>query len=177
MLYNALIVAATDASKVSTWELRWMAPHKLIVTAVYQIFFTIRLWSYGRNVLIIMILGLLIVATSVLSVMACYHVWHIEPFVQTSYFWWEQTACSTLIVATDVLLSFYLAVVMLKQRNGFKSTNSILYMITLFTVATGAVNSIFALVNLISVRGRLALPSIGRLTCPVHRLKEPGWLV
>ncbi|KAF8304830.1 hypothetical protein DL93DRAFT_415295 [Clavulina sp. PMI_390] len=152
MIYNTLILTlvAQNPLEVPIWEIRWLAPHKTIVTAVYQIFFAMRLWSYDRDLRMIIPLGGLILTTLGLSIMGCIHVWQILPLASTSYFWWEQSACYALIVAIDLFISSYLVFLMLRKKNGFKSTNSIIHLILLFGVTTGAVSSIFAVVGLIS---------------------------
>ncbi|KAF8318008.1 hypothetical protein DL93DRAFT_2095553 [Clavulina sp. PMI_390] len=60
--------------------------------------------------------------------------------------YWTQTAWNISIVVTDIVISGYLSYLMRKRRTGFRSTNSMTTLITLYGVTNGAVSSAVALV-------------------------------
>ncbi|KAF8304823.1 hypothetical protein DL93DRAFT_414815 [Clavulina sp. PMI_390] len=149
LLYNALISDARSSSDASLWELNWMGPHKALVTTLYQIFFTVRLWLYGRDLRFVVPLVLFVATTAGFGIFNAWYAWN-----RFAEFWWQKTAVYALILITDILLSGYLAFLMFRPRSRFKSTESMMYLIMVYGVATGAITSVLALVGLISVRAR-----------------------
>ncbi|KAF8304826.1 hypothetical protein DL93DRAFT_415136 [Clavulina sp. PMI_390] len=153
MLYRALVSDVKSYANAPIWELKWIGPHKLVVTTLYQIFFTLRLWSsFGISKHSYYPLPQLLhcgFCFFLLSVNV-HHVWRIPVNIQYATFWWEKSAWNGAIAVTDILLSAYLAFLMLRRRNGFKSTRTIMQLITIYGVATGGLSAILAIVTLIS---------------------------
>ncbi|KAF8313697.1 hypothetical protein DL93DRAFT_1161416 [Clavulina sp. PMI_390] len=152
ILYNDLVRAAMDITLLSAsiWEMRWVSTHRLITTTLSQLFFAGRLWSYGRDLRVILPLAIVIMTTTAFGIAESDKTWHLEYTGSLSLFYWSQTAWNISIVATDLFISLYLLCLMLRRRSGFKSTNSILNLIIIYGVTTGVVSSVLALIGLVS---------------------------
>ncbi|KAF8318017.1 hypothetical protein DL93DRAFT_493006 [Clavulina sp. PMI_390] len=110
----------------------------MLITTLTQIIFASRLWAYGRNLRMIMLVGVSITATLGLGIADSIYLWCTSN-PQLSY--WTQTAWDVLIVFTNVVISAYLSYLMWRLNTGFRSTNSIMNLIRLYGILNGAINS------------------------------------
>ncbi|KAF8318016.1 hypothetical protein DL93DRAFT_491127 [Clavulina sp. PMI_390] len=143
LAYFELIRTLNDPSLLSVvpWNIRYLATHRMIITTLTQVIFTTRLWAYGRDLRMIMLLAVSIAVTLGLGIVNSIYTWRIT---DAKFSYWTQTAWNTSIVVTDVLISTYLSYLMQRRKNGFRSTNSIMNMITLYGILNGAISSAVA---------------------------------
>ncbi|KAF8304834.1 hypothetical protein DL93DRAFT_415458 [Clavulina sp. PMI_390] len=148
LYYNVIYTAKNNAPILAgRWDIYYIATHRLITTTLTQIFFVARLWAYGLHKSATVPLGVMIAGTLAVGIVENYEVWHLQ--LGSGLFFWSLSAWNSLIVAVDTIISISLFVLMSKRKSGFKSTNSVMRMITLYGVATGGINSVLALASLI----------------------------
>ncbi|KAF8313715.1 hypothetical protein DL93DRAFT_1163365 [Clavulina sp. PMI_390] len=129
LYYNLIYAAENNATILAgTWDVHYIATHRLITTTLTQVFFAGRLWAYGLHVWMMVPLGIMVVATLGIGIAENYNAWHLQP--GSKLFVWSVSAWNSLM-------------------SGFRSTNSVIRMITLYGVASGTINSLLALGSLI----------------------------
>ncbi|KAF8313604.1 hypothetical protein DL93DRAFT_1148816 [Clavulina sp. PMI_390] len=150
LAYYELIKGMKDPALlyVVPWTLRYLSTQRAITTTLTQTYFVSRLWRYGRNVYMTSLLVVLVGTTLAFGIQNNYDNWLVP--VSGNYYYWSQRAWSISIVITDALISGYLFFLMRRGRDGFKSTSSIMRLITVYGVATGGVSSILAIIILVS---------------------------
>ncbi|KAF8318025.1 hypothetical protein DL93DRAFT_492072 [Clavulina sp. PMI_390] len=144
--YSELIRAMKDTGifYTTTWELHYLGVHWMLTTTLTQMYFASRLGAYGQDPCVTFLLVVLISITLAFGI----YTNKIESH-QNSSAGWPQTVWNSLIAVTDTFMASYLAYLM-RKKHGFGSTNSMMKLITLYGVTTGAASSVIAVFFLIS---------------------------
>ncbi|KAF8308306.1 hypothetical protein DL93DRAFT_2087063 [Clavulina sp. PMI_390] len=130
--------------------MRYLSYQTMIVTTLTQIFFASRLWAYGRDFRVMVPLGLLILTTFVFGIWSTIDAWTLESNGKGSEIYRVFTTWKSLTVGTDLTISIYLCFLMIRRRSGIKSTDSFMNLIMLYGVASGALSSVLAVINLVA---------------------------
>ncbi|KAI0312133.1 hypothetical protein OF83DRAFT_1176920 [Amylostereum chailletii] len=131
----------------------------LIIFSVH-LFYAHRLWILGdKNAILISVVVILAVldfgfemAIMILTLKhRAFSGFHAQDAVLSPYF----VAALTLALATDIVIAVWMSIVMNRKRSGYRGTDTLINKIILYTIATGAVTSVFDVIILIC---NLAIP-------------------
>ncbi|KAM5544701.1 hypothetical protein V8D89_001599 [Ganoderma adspersum] len=149
--YSITNYANPEALFHGTWSLNLLPVSTGIAVAVSQSYFAYRLFKFNpRYAPIIALAVILLIGESALSIALT-----IEAFVQPDLSdyqnssWMLSGAMRGMIVAADGILTVMLTILLHRSRTGFKSTDSMLNVLILYTINTGLLTGTTSLISFI----------------------------
>ncbi|OCB87159.1 hypothetical protein A7U60_g5673 [Sanghuangporus baumii] len=121
-----------------------------LIVFLVQAFFLLRVWRLSqKNIPVIVVLGGLILASLALSIVYTVRALEIRVFSRLTEIYALNRSINVINAVTDVALAAALIYLLQQSRTGFKRSNHIINRLIFFSLNTGLLTSIDAIVTLI----------------------------
>ncbi|KAH9939751.1 uncharacterized protein BXZ73DRAFT_99383 [Epithele typhae] len=150
--YHYLIINYFNPANlvVSVWSLNLIPVETGLLAFVTQCFYARRLFLVGRQYwpIVLIVIAILLVELGFYTA-ATYIAWTSGSFAILTDIEWMLTCGTSLALAADTILAGMLVKVLRDSRTGITKTDTMLNVIIMYTVNTGLLTSIFALVSVV----------------------------
>ncbi|KAL5482961.1 hypothetical protein ACEPAI_9556 [Sanghuangporus weigelae] len=121
-----------------------------VIVFLVQAFFLLRVWRLSqKNIPVVVVLGALILASLVLSIVYTVKGLDIRVFSRLTEIYALNRSINVINAVTDVALAAALIYLLQQSRTGFKRSNHIINRLIFFSLNTGLLTSIDAIVTLV----------------------------
>ncbi|KAK7037535.1 hypothetical protein VNI00_011027 [Paramarasmius palmivorus] len=118
-----------------------------------QTFLTYRIWSFRKNIPLVLGIGILVAAEFAVSVayMAQGLAWHLNTYQSLKRLRGLSMSINALAAAADITISASICTLLSSSRTGFAWSNHMINRLMLFSINTGILTSLFACLSLITI--------------------------
>ncbi|KLO17951.1 hypothetical protein SCHPADRAFT_900136 [Schizopora paradoxa] len=153
-VYRYLITNFFNPAHLNAIEatLRHMVILNVVIIAVVQGFFLFRVWRLSqKNYVLVGILGILNGAQFVSIAVYYGKCYHMTSLAQLQTLLTLEKICNVFGAVSDISIAGTLVFLLRKSRTGFKRTETLVNRLVMFTINTGLITSMCAIMALVSV--------------------------
>ncbi|EIW53510.1 uncharacterized protein TRAVEDRAFT_52638 [Trametes versicolor FP-101664 SS1] len=143
-----------------TWSLRLLAPISVVAMVLCQGFYVRRVYMISPRYRLLVAIAVVLLTTEFVSenrqlafmiylTVLAFIDHDLQEFNQLTESWWLVSAIYGLAFSVDSLVTGVLIMVLLKSRTGFKSTDSLIQTLIVYSINSGLVTSISGILSFI----------------------------
>ncbi|KAF8342247.1 uncharacterized protein EI90DRAFT_3032610 [Cantharellus anzutake] len=148
-LYWYLVVASTEKNVLPfvTWEMAMHQTMTVVSSTAVQSFFAYRVYALSTSRILGCLVELLSLAQFGLGISSAYRAYHLANFSTIpQQERWLIGSWLLMEVICDVTLAVSMTILLRRQRTGFKQTDNILNKLIVYSINTGTVTGVIAIV-------------------------------